>query len=44
LEKGDFTLKLCGAGGGGFILGFTKNFQKARKILSKQQIRVVYNV
>jgi mevalonate kinase len=44
LQTGDFTLKLCGAGGGGFILGFTKNFKKARKMLAKQQIRVVFAI
>lgn len=25
LDSGDFVLKLCGAGGGGYILGFSKN-------------------
>ena len=29
LEQDIFKLKLCGAGGGGFILGFTKKFDKA---------------
>ena len=25
LETKDYFLKICGAGGGGFIIGFTKN-------------------
>jgi len=28
-----FKLKLCGAGGGGFLLGMTRNFEKTRKKL-----------
>ncbi len=28
LDSGDYTLKLCGAGGGGFILGFTEDFDR----------------
>lgn len=42
LETDDFHLKLCGAGGGGFILGFTRNFRKARPALEGHQLRVVY--
>ncbi len=30
LDSGDFYLKLCGAGGGGFILGFCKNWELAQ--------------
>jgi mevalonate kinase len=30
-----FKLKLCGAGGGGFILGFCDNYKDAKKALSK---------
>ena len=31
-----FTLKLCGAGGGGFLLGFTKDSYKTSMALSKE--------
>ena len=31
LNSDDFYLKLCGAGGGGFILGLTKDIENARK-------------
>ena len=34
LNGDDFKLKLCGAGGGGFILGITKDFEKTKTILS----------
>lgn len=33
LETGLYTLKLCGAGGGGFLLGFTENWKKTKEIL-----------
>ena len=33
LESDDFSLKLCGAGGGGFILGLTKDMS-AKNILT----------
>jgi mevalonate kinase len=29
IESGDYILKLCGSGGGGYILGFTRNRLKA---------------
>lgn len=34
LESHDYKLKLCGAGGGGFILGITQDFEKTKTILS----------
>lgn len=33
LETGEFYLKLCGAGGGGFLLGYTENYHLARERL-----------
>ncbi len=30
VESSDFVLKLCGAGGGGYILGFTHHYEKAK--------------
>lgn len=41
LNSGDYYLKLCGAGGGGFILGFTKNYDKTRKQLKGQKLEVL---
>lgn len=31
INKNDFQVKLCGAGGGGFLLGFTKDVEKTDK-------------
>ncbi|MGB2171374.1 MAG: mevalonate kinase family protein [Flavobacteriaceae bacterium] len=43
LETNDYYLKLCGSGGGGYILGFTENFEKAKKALKDYPLEVVYN-
>ena len=43
LESNDYYLKLCGSGGGGFILGFTQDFNKAKKALSDYTLEVVYH-
>lgn len=31
IDTGDYFLKLCGSGGGGYILGFTQDIEKAKK-------------
>ncbi|MFO8053810.1 MAG: hypothetical protein R6U19_01420 [Bacteroidales bacterium] len=41
LETGDFFLKLCGSGGGGFLLGFTDNFQKLEEVNKKAKINYI---
>ena len=33
LDTNAYYLKLCGSGGGGYILGFTKDYKKAEKML-----------
>lgn len=38
LETGQFYLKLCGAGGGGFLLGYTPHYQHTKTILKKSHI------
>ncbi len=43
LETNDYYLKLCGSGGGGYILGFTEDLEKAKKSLSDYKLEVVYN-
>ncbi len=43
LETNDYYLKLCGSGGGGYILGFTENIEKAKLALKDYQLEVVYN-
>ena len=43
LDTNDYYLKLCGSGGGGYILGFTEDYEKAQKSLSDYKLEVVYN-
>lgn len=43
LETNDYYLKLCGSGGGGYILGFTEDMDKAKQSLSDYKLEVVYN-
>ena len=43
IETNDYYLKLCGSGGGGYILGFTENIDNARQALKGQKLEVVYN-
>lgn len=42
LETNLYYLKLCGSGGGGFILGFTEDFEKTKKELADFDIEVIY--
>ena len=42
IETNDYYLKLCGSGGGGYILGFTQNLEQARKTLKDHRLEVVY--
>ena len=44
IESNDYFLKLCGSGGGGYILGFSKDFQKAKESLSDYKLELVYNI
>ena len=43
IETNDYYLKLCGSGGGGYILGFTQDLEKAKTALKGYQLEVVYN-
>lgn len=43
IETNDYYLKLCGSGGGGYILGFTQDFNKAKTALKDYNLEVVYN-
>ena len=43
LETNDYYLKLCGSGGGGYILGFAPDFNKAQQALKDYKLEVVYN-
>lgn len=43
IETNDYYLKLCGSGGGGYILGFTEDIERARFSLKDYKLEVVYN-
>ena len=42
IETNAYYLKLCGSGGGGYILGFTQDLPRAKSILADPQLEVVY--
>ena len=42
IDTGAYYLKLCGSGGGGYILGFTEDIDKARTALKNHNLEVVY--
>ena len=44
IETGDYYLKLCGSGGGGYILGFTRDFEKAQIELKDYQLELVHKI
>ena len=44
LDSGEYYLKLCGAGGGGYILGFTQNFEHTKKQLKGQNLELLCNI
>jgi mevalonate kinase len=41
IKTEDYFLKLCGAGGGGFIMGISKDFQKTKQVLAAHEIRLL---
>ncbi|HRV55531.1 MAG TPA: mevalonate kinase, partial [Mangrovimonas sp.] len=43
LETNDYYLKLCGSGGGGYILGFAQDIEKAKTALKDYKLEVIYN-
>lgn len=42
IDTNDYYLKLCGSGGGGFILGFTEDINKAQSSLKDYQLDVIH--
>ena len=42
LDTNAYYLKLCGSGGGGYILGFTRDYEKAEKMLAGFEKEVIY--
>jgi mevalonate kinase len=43
IDTNDYYLKLCGSGGGGYILGFTEDLEKAKLSLKDYKLEVVYH-
>ncbi|MFA8301150.1 MAG: hypothetical protein ACEPOV_13365 [Hyphomicrobiales bacterium] len=41
LETNEFILKLCGSGGGGFLLGFTKDYRSTKETMNKHQYETI---
>ena len=41
VSSGKFMLKLCGSGGGGFILGFTHNYREVSESFTKQGLEII---
>lgn len=42
IETNAYYLKLCGSGGGGYVLGFTRDYEAARKLLSDHKPELIY--
>lgn len=41
IDTGSYYLKLCGSGGGGFLLGFTEDLQQAQQLLASQNVEII---
>jgi len=41
IDTGTYYLKLCGSGGGGFLLGFAEDLNKAQLLLAEQKIEII---
>jgi mevalonate kinase len=41
LRSGEYSLKLCGSGGGGFLLGFTRDYIRTESILKQKGIDLI---
>mmetsp|Transcript_1530 Transcript_1530/g.1880 ORF Transcript_1530/g.1880 Transcript_1530/m.1880 type:complete len:309 (+) Transcript_1530:463-1389(+) len=42
IKTNEYYLKLCGSGGGGYILGFTEDYNKAQESLKDYKLELVY--
>jgi mevalonate kinase len=41
LVSNDFSFKLCGAGGGGFLMGITSDFHNVKRVLAAHELRLI---
>jgi mevalonate kinase len=44
LDTNSYYFKLCGAGGGGFLMGITHDFDSVKKILSNHELRMILSI
>ncbi len=44
IKSNNFSLKLCGAGGGGFLIGIAKNIKTAKQELNGLDLKVIWNL
>jgi len=42
IDSGVYYLKLCGAGGGGYLLGFTRDLEQTQSMLDGHELRVIH--
>ena len=42
IDTNDYYMKLCGSGGGGYILGFAEDFEKAKKYFTAHKLEIIY--
>ena len=42
LSSSNFKLKICGAGGGGFLLGISTNFEQTQQQLANYKLLPIY--
>lgn len=42
IDSNEYYLKLCGSGGGGYILGFAPDYEKAKELLKDYKLELVY--
>jgi len=41
LQRSDFKMKLCGSGGGGFLLGISEDFKQTRKYFQQHELDLI---
>lgn len=44
IDTNAYYLKLCGSGGGGFVLGFTPDLERAQKMLKDYDTEIIYRL
>ena len=42
LDTKDYYLKICGSGGGGYMIGFTQNWEETQQLLKDEDLEIFY--